>query len=507
MSTADSTQSACRNGFVFRFRRVAILVLVVLIGGSFAVPPTALAAAVNDPLFPQQWGLTKIGAEQVWPITRGAGVIVAVVDSGTGPHPDLESNLLAGVNLFGGANEPGAPDVDNQGHGTHVAGIIAAAANNSIGVAGVAPEARILPLRVLGPDGRGRSVDVVAGVRMAADMGARVINLSLGGDQESPALNEAITYATDKGSLVVAAAGNDGPTATPKWPAAFDLTIAVSFVDQQNVPGSRSQSGAYIDIAAPGVSILSTALGDYGFSTGSSMAAAYVSGAAALLFAAQPGLSVAQVREILLQSATDIGAPGRDDLTGNGLLNVAGAFALLAAMFPDSAVPAVMSLGRVNETLSAIVRPDAAVQWYRCIKPGPATVRLPTNCRVIPNAVSPQYRTKARDVGSFIRVAARARGETKVNFSAATPRIMAKWQRVGQVGVSSTTPLSGLLGGPSRGTVTARVTGGTCTLNRGLLVASAEPGTCTIGIRLAARSPFPTMTFTIRVVVNQVAGQ
>lgn len=503
MSTADSTPSACRNGFVPLFRRLTAL--LALCGGLLTFPTGASAAAVNDPLYPQQWGITQIGAEQVWSITRGAGITVAVIDSGSGPHPDLDMNLVTGVNLFGGLNEQGAPDVDTQGHGTHVAGIIAATANNSIGVVGVAPDARVLPIRVLGADGRGRSTDVVTGVRMAADMGARVINLSLGGDQESPALNDAITYATNMGSLVVAAAGNDGPTAPPKWPAAFDLTIAVSFVDQQNVPSARSQSGAYIDIAAPGVSILSTAMGNYGFSTGSSMAAAYVSGAAALLFAAQPSLTVSQVRDILLQSATDIGAPGRDDLTGSGLLNVSNAFMLLAAMFPDSAQPAVMSLGRVNETLNAVVNPNASVQWFRCTRFGTAVARKPANCAVIPNAVSSRYRTSARDVGMFIRVAARAPGEKMTRFSAATPRIMAKWLRTNQVDVASSTPISALLGGPSRGSITARVRAGTCTVTRTALVAPANPDTCTIVVRVAARSPFPAMNLAFQVIVNEPA--
>jgi len=194
---------------VRRFSRSLVIATCGLLIGALLQPGTASAAPVNDPLYSQQWGLTKIGAEQAWAITRGAGVTVAVIDSGSGPHPDLDANLDQGVNLFGGVNEPGAPDVDTQGHGTHVAGIISAVANNGTGGVGVAPESRVLPIRVLGPDGRGRSGDVVAGVRMAADMGARVINLSLGGDQESTPLSEAISYATSKGSLVIAAAGND----------------------------------------------------------------------------------------------------------------------------------------------------------------------------------------------------------------------------------------------------------------------------------------------------------
>ena len=157
MSTAVSTPSACRPKLVRRFLRLLLIPALGIALGGVVQPRSVAAAAVNDPLYPQQWGLTKIGADQVWAITRGAGVTIAVIDSGSGPHPDLDANLDQGINLFGGVNEPGAPDVDTQGHGTHVAGIISAASNNGAGGAGVAPESRILPIRVLGPDGRGRS--------------------------------------------------------------------------------------------------------------------------------------------------------------------------------------------------------------------------------------------------------------------------------------------------------------------------------------------------------------
>ena len=484
-----------------RFSRSLVIATCGLLIGALLQPGTASAAPVNDPLYSQQWGLTKIGAEQAWAITRGAGVTVAVIDSGSGPHPDLDANLDQGVNLFGGVNEPGAPDVDTQGHGTHVAGIISAVANNGTGGVGVAPESRVLPIRVLGPDGRGRSGDVVAGVRMAADMGARVINLSLGGDQESTPLSEAISYATSKGSLVIAAAGNDGPTAAPKWPAAFDQTIAVSFVDQNNVPGAKSQVGSYIDIAAPGVGILSTALGNYGLSTGSSMAAAYVSGAAALLFAAQPTLTAGQARDILLQSATDVGTPGRDDQTGFGLLNLPAAFAQLAALFPDSSQPVIAALGRVNENLAVVARPDAKVQWYRCTKPGPAVTKRPANCQSIANAVATQYRTKSRDAGTFLRVAITTPQQSAPQFSAATPRIMAKWLVVNNVTVSSSTKTTSLLGGPSKGRTTLQVVSGSCTLTRDALIAPAAPETCAVRVRVAARSPFPAMNFVANIAV------
>ncbi|MDA2998735.1 MAG: S8 family serine peptidase, partial [Actinomycetota bacterium] len=264
-----------------------VTAFAVLFGVLTSAPQRA-AASLPDPLLAQQWGVFAIGADSVWSTTTGSGITVAVVDSGSGPHPDLTANLLVGKTYFGLAESPDGNDVDNQGHGTHVAGIVAAASNNGIGGSGVAPNAKIIPIHVLDTNGQGDARDVANGVRFAADSGAKVINLSLGGATESATLTQAITYATEKGALVIAAAGNGGPTSAPKWPAALDLTIAVTAVDSANRAASFNQRGDYIDLAAPGVSIVSTANGDYAALSGTSMAAGFVAGAAALLFAAEP---------------------------------------------------------------------------------------------------------------------------------------------------------------------------------------------------------------------------
>ncbi|MEY4655858.1 MAG: hypothetical protein RL073_85, partial [Actinomycetota bacterium] len=165
-----------------------------------------VGAAANDPLLAQQWGIFATGTDRVWAVTTGKGVTVAVVDSGSGPHPDLAENLLPGRSFFGSVEAQDGSDIDTSGHGSHVAGIIAAAANNGIGGSGVAPNAKILPIKVLDQAGQGDARDVAAGVRYAADNGAKIINLSLGGATESPSLTQAIQYANDKGALVVAAA-------------------------------------------------------------------------------------------------------------------------------------------------------------------------------------------------------------------------------------------------------------------------------------------------------------
>jgi hypothetical protein len=330
-------------------------------------------------------------------------------------------------------------------------------------------------------------------VRLAADLGIRVINLSLGGDQESPGLSDAIRYATDKGALVVAAAGNDGPSAAPKWPAALDLTIAVAFTDQQNMPSSRSQSGSYIDIAAPGVAILSTATGDYTYSSGSSMAAGFVSGAAALLFSAQPTLTNAQVRDILLRTATDIAAPGPDPLTGFGLLNLRAAFAELANLFPVAGTPTITALGHLNENARAVVLPRTATQWYRCKAAGQAQGARPKNCTLINNAVTINYRVGTRDLGMFLRVSSRNRRSGETMFSATTPRVIGVWPLLTTVGAGSATSFQDLVRTPSRGAVTIRVIEGSCVVRNKALIAPAELGTCTVRSLVKARSPYPSM--------------
>ena len=166
--------------------------------GVLTSAPQRAAASLPDPLLAQQWGVFAIGADSVWSTTTGSGITVAVVDSGSGPHPDLTANLLVGKTYFGLAESPDGNDVDNQGHGTHVAGIVAAASDNGIGGSGVAPNAKIIPIHVLDTNGQGDARDVANGVRFAADSGAKVINLSLGGATESATLTQAITYATEK---------------------------------------------------------------------------------------------------------------------------------------------------------------------------------------------------------------------------------------------------------------------------------------------------------------------
>ena len=470
---------------------------VSLIASCLAIAPPVHAAA--DPLLAQQWGLFAIGADHVWTTTTGQGVIVAVVDSGSGPHPDLAENLLPGRSIIGTVESQDGKDIDASGHGTHVAGIIAAVANNGIGGSGVAPNAKILPIQVLDQAGQGDARDVAAGVRFAADNGARVINLSLGGATESSSLTQAITYANDKGVLVVAAAGNGGAADKPKWPASLDLTLAVTAVDQANNATSFDQRGDYIDLSAPGANIVSTAKGDYVTLSGTSMAAGFVAGAAALLFAAEPRVTNAQVRDILLRTATDIGEPGRDVTFGAGLINMVAALAELQRMYPPIAAPQIAAVGHVGETLVAnleLISDVIGVKWFRCDSVGPAAIEIPADCLPIAKATKRQYITTQADARHTIRVGityTRA-GAKQFVISDAVGPFFPIWQVANAVKPASTTPLIKLFNTSSSGSRTYKVVSGACRISGTKMIATRVPSVCRVRLTVAARTPFPKLT-------------
>jgi subtilisin family serine protease len=216
---------------------------------------------------------------------------------------------------------------DPHGHGTHVAGIAAASADDGVGVAGVAPNARIMAIRVMDNNGFGYTSDVARGITWAVDHGAEIVNLSLGGPS-TPSMRIAVDYALSNGVVVVAAAGNDGATDRDgdgvadndvSYPAAYDGAIAVASYDRNGVVSSFSTRGDYVDVAAPGSWILSTLnTGSWGRMSGTSMATPHVAGIAALLIAQQPSRTPAQVRERLESTAFDPGGDGRDPAYGVG---------------------------------------------------------------------------------------------------------------------------------------------------------------------------------------------
>lgn len=257
----------------------------------------------NDADWSTQWGLRQVGLPVAWERTRGANVVVAVLDTGVdAAHPDLQGAVLPGINLV----DPSAPPADDNGHGTAVAGIIAARTDNRIGVAGICWTCSILPVKVLGADGTGDTGTVAAGIVRAADAGARVISMSFGGPAPDPTLASAVAYAEAKGAILVAAAGNSG-SSTPFYPAADPGVVGVAATDESNHLYGWSDYGAWVRLAAPGCDSATGSSGGYVEFCGTSAAAPVVSGVAALALSVAPDASRSQVIAAVEGTATSIG--------------------------------------------------------------------------------------------------------------------------------------------------------------------------------------------------------
>lgn len=446
---------------------------------AFAEPDyrVTATAVTNDPLFASQWALQNLGASGgvpgadidapgAWALSTGAGVIVATTDTGADlAHPDLAANLwtnpgeIAGNGLdddrdgwiddvhgIDAANGDGSPADDN-GHGTHVAGTIAAAAGNGVGVAGVAPGARVMPLKFMDSGGSGYTSAAITAIAYAQAHGAQVINASWGGGGYSEALRRAILQAGQAGIVFVAAAGNDGANtdASPDYPADYDLpsVISVAASDRNDALAPFSNRGACsVDLAAPGVGILSTVPGGYATYSGTSMAAPHVAGTAALMLARAPGQAPADVRARIVSSAKRRPAFAGVTVAG-GRLDARAAVAAASAPAPalpgcgSAAPPPGTGLAAVSppsvsgrpvqgQVLQAVPaawsRPDVSLSrsWLRCDESGDW-------CEAIPGASGAAYRLTATDVGATIRVkeVATAGSQQAQAVSAASPFVTA----------------------------------------------------------------------------------
>lgn len=316
-----------------------------------AMGQKTVSSIIDQDVAVMQYGdeMVRAGVAKELLPSETATVRVAVIDTGIdATHPDLAGKVVKGTTILD-ANSSGNKykddGNDDNGHGTHVAGIIAATWDNGIGIDGVTGELDIelMPVKALDDSGRGSTYDIIEGIRYAADNGAAILNLSLGSSASSSLEAEAVRYAQNKGCLVIAAAGNDSVDVAQNWPASYDGVISVGSVDAQGERSYFSNYGDTLDVAAPGTDIISTipkkiALQESAYGStvygndidgyyiswsGTSMATPHVVGVAAIYKAANPGVTGDDIGELLINTCQDAGDVGKDIETGSGIVDAA----------------------------------------------------------------------------------------------------------------------------------------------------------------------------------------
>jgi subtilisin family serine protease len=377
----------------------------------------------NDALWSTQWGARLIGAPRAWDSTRGAaGIVIAVVDTGVdGLHPDLVGATVAGRDLL----DDDADASDGHGHGTGVAGVIAARTNNHEGHAGICWSCSLMPVRVLDSTGWGKTSTIAAGIVWAAEHGAHVLNMSFGGPATTSALGSAVSYASGKGAVLVAAAGNSGDE-TPFFPAAHSEVIGVTATDEADVLYSWSNHGDWLQVAAPGCNTATALGGGYVEFCGTSAATPVVAGIAGLALSLNPTASKSSVEQAIEGSATP-------------LAGVA-AFGRVNAPSVMSSVSPAGTSSPVEPPVQPPAPPPAAAPPTPPPPPAPPPPPPPPPPALAPpaapapldvtaplNLQRPRLRGRAR-VGRTLRV---IRG----TWSAAPVRFSYRWRRCGRKGV------------------------------------------------------------------------
>ncbi|MDX6677263.1 MAG: hypothetical protein QOE31_1315 [Solirubrobacteraceae bacterium] len=388
------------------FRRSLCVILALV----FAVP--AIAAAAADPMLADQWALSDpdaIGAPEAWTQSTGSGVLVAILDTGVQlDHPDLAANIWTNPNEIPGNgiddDHSGIIDDvhganmfnlsanvnDDHGHGTHVAGIVAARQGNGIGGSGLAPNAKILPVKVLDSTMTGTTDTLALGIHYAVDRGAKILNVSVNTDAATDVVKEAVRYAGAHGAIIVASAGNNGRDidSSPSYPASL-TDPAVFSVGATNAAGllwSLSNTGLLsVDLAAPGDHIASTARGSsYQSRTGTSAAAPFVSASLALLSAARPDLPMSALRDAIAASTRRTSA--LSSLLGGGRLDVAAAMhRVLGASWRAGATTASTAVAKLRLTTRARTRAGRRVtlRWTPTNAVGVDSWRVSLDGRVV----------------------------------------------------------------------------------------------------------------------------
>jgi subtilisin family serine protease len=388
---------------------------------------SGLDTVPNDTFWSAQWGLRLIGAPRAWDATRGSpSIVIAVLDTGfDASHPDLAGSSKPGTDLVNDDADP----ADDQGHGTSVAGVIAARTNNGAGLAGVCWACSLLPVKVMDSSGSGSSSTVAEGIVWAADHGARVINLSLGSPGGTSALASAVTYAAKKNVVLVAAAGNSGVD-TPFYPAGYPDVISVAATNESDARYDWSNYGSWVKVAAPGCNVAPDRGGGYVGFCGTSSAAPIVAGLAGLALSLRPSASADAVDQAIESSTVPVPGVARfGRLKAPETMTSLSPTALPPAPQPPppapppptppppaaAAAPANVTrprlvgrarVGRRLRVTRGTWRPAPtrfAYRWQRCRRNG-------TRCAAIRGATAPTYRLRLRDRGHRLRAIVLATG-------------------------------------------------------------------------------------------------
>ncbi|MEA2630470.1 MAG: thermitase, partial [Chloroflexota bacterium] len=374
----------------------------------------------NDPNFPAQWGLNSgnnvdIDAPQAWSISTGnSAIIVAVLDTGIDlRNPDLTSRLWTNptANTDGYTGDVhgwnfvnNSPNIqDNNGHGSHVTGILGAVGNNGVGIAGVDWNAQIMPLKILGADGGGSTDAAVNAIMFAVNHGARVINASWGGNQYSQAMLQAISYANSRGVVFVTAAGNDGINndAMPaNYPADYRLPneLVVAAIDQSgNLAGFSDYGASTVDLAAPGVDIWSTVPGGFASYSGTSMATPFVTGVVSLLAGQNPGLGASALVQRVIATAKPLPSLAGKTVSG-GMVDAYNALTGTASSQSATIASASVTLS-FDQVENAVLSTDDVFQLYGNTSTGYVTQLYQTIFGRLPDPAGLAYYSGRIDQG------------------------------------------------------------------------------------------------------------
>jgi thermitase len=398
----------------------------------------------NDPEFAGEWHLAKIGAPQAWSVTTGSpGIIVAIADTGVdSTHPDLVSKMVAGWNVTN--NNSDTRDV--YGHGTMVAGTVAAASNNGIGVASIAWNCWIMPVRISQADGMAYDSTIASGITWAADHGARVVNVSYQ-VTGSGTVSAAAKYMAGKGGVVTVSAGN---YSTFDSIANDPYMITVGASDPSDAMYSWSNTGTDIDLVAPGCVTTTANGGGYTGACGTSFSAPVVAGVAALVMSSKPGLTASQITSILQSSADDLGSPGWDSTYGSGRVNAARAVSGSSGVTADTQAPNVSFAAPLA---GVVLSGTVSIQVSATDNVGVTALKITANGSTIGSSANFNWNTTSWPNGSYslVATATDAAGNTASTSRSVTINNA-------NVSVSDTTPPTVAITSPLSGAITGVAT-------------------------------------------------